>query len=193
MNQKELISGCIRGDRQCQVELFKQFSGKLLGVCIRYTRHRIEAEDILQDAFIKIFKNLEKYEGKGSFEGWLKRIAVNCSLAFAKKVHPVYFVDETPDSSLQMSEVPDAYSNLGKEEIMNLLKRLPESLYVVFNLVVIEGYNHREVGEMLGITEGNSRGSLSRARSKLIEILQSENSVGLDVKKNFNTKVSALN
>ena len=154
-----------------------------MAICRRYTKDPASAQDALQETFINVFKYINSYSGKGSFEGWMRRIAVNCSLAFAKKVHPVYFVDETPDSALQMSEVPDAYSNLGKEEVMNLMKRLPESLYIVFNLVVIEGYNHREVGEMLGITEGSSRGSLSRARSKMIEILQAENSIGLQSKK----------
>jgi len=89
LNQKELIAGCIRGDRQCQKALFQQYSGKLLAVCIRYTRHRMEAEDVLQDAFIKIFKNLEKFEGKGSFEGWMRRIVVNTALKNYNKNTPV--------------------------------------------------------------------------------------------------------
>ena len=183
MTTEELIARCKSGDAQGQSCLVRTYAPRLMAICRRYTKDTASAQDALQETFINTFKYIHSYSGKGSFEGWLKRIAVNCSLAFAKKVHPVYFVDETPDSEHQMSEVPDAYSNLGKEEIMKLLKRLPESLYVVFNLVVIEGYNHREVGEMLGITEGSSRGSLSRARSKLIEILQAENSIGLDVKK----------
>lgn len=192
MTTEELIAKCKSGDAQGQSCLVRTYAPRLMAICRRYTKDPASAQDALQETFINVFKYINSYSGKGSFEGWLKRIAVNCSLAFAKKVHPVYFVDETPDSALQMSEVPDAYSNLGKEEIMGLMKRLPESLYVVFNLVVIEGYNHREVGEMLGITEGSSRGSLSRARSKLIEILQSEHSIGIDAKKNFNTKVRAL-
>ena len=150
-----------------------------MAICRRYTKDPASAQDALQETFINVFKYINTYSGKGSFEGWMKRIAVNCSLAFAKKVHPVYFVDESPQQDFEMSEVPDVYSKLGKEEIMKLLKRLPESLYIVFNMVIIEGYNHREVGEMLGITEGSSRGSLSRARAKLIEILQSENSIGI--------------
>ena len=159
-----------------------------MAICRRYTKDSASAQDALQETFINVFKYLHTYSGKGSFEGWMKRIAVNCSLAFAKKVHPVYFVDDTPASDYEMSEVPDAYSNLGKEEIMRLLKRLPESLYIVFNLVVIEGYNHREVGEMLGITEGSSRGSLSRARAKLIDILNSENNIGLTKKSSLMAK-----
>ena len=183
MTTEELIARCKSGDAQGQSCLVRTYAPRLMAICRRYTKDPASAQDALQETFINVFKYINSYSGKGSFEGWLKRIAVNCSLAFAKKVHPVYFVDESPNSDMQMSEVPDVYSSLGKEEIMKLLKRLPESLFIVFNLVVIEGYNHREVGEMLGITEGSSRGSLSRARSKLIDILQAENSVGINVKK----------
>lgn len=179
MTTEELIAKCKSGDAQGQSCLVRTYAPRLMAVCRRYTKDTASSQDALQETFINVFKYIHTYSGKGSFEGWLKRIAVNCSLAFAKKVHPVYFVDETPNSDLQMSEVPDAYSNLGKEEIMHLMTRLPESLYTVFNLIVIEGYNHREVGELLGITEGSSRGSLSRARAKLIEIVQSEYAAGL--------------
>lgn len=179
MTTEELILKCKSGDAQGQSCLVRTYAPRLMAICRRYTKDPASAQDALQETFINVFKYLHSYSGKGSFEGWMKRIAVNCSLAFAKKVHPVYFVDESPKSDLEMSKIPDVYSTLGKEEILSLMKRLPESLYLVFNLVVIEGYNHKEVGEMLGITEGSSRGSLSRARAKLIEILQSENAVQL--------------
>lgn len=179
MTTEELISRCKSGDAQGQSCLVRTYAPRLMAICCRYTHDPASAQDALQETFINVFKYLHTYTGKGSFEGWLKRIAVNCSLAFVKKIHPVYFAEENSEDALQMSEVPDVYSQLGKEEILTLMKRLPESLFIVFNLIVIEGYNHKEVGEMLGITEGSSRGSLSRARARLIDIVQAEYASGL--------------
>ena len=144
MNQKELIAGCIRGDRQCQMELFRQFSGKLLAVCVRYTRHRMEAEDVLQDAFIKIFKNLEKFEGKGSFEGWMRRIVVNTALKNYNKSsyqREKIGLEDYQESALD----PDVIASLHEEEILKVVGQLPEGYKAVFNLYVIEGFSHREI------------------------------------------------
>lgn len=166
MDQNELIAGCIRGDRNCQVELFQRFSGKLLSVCIRYTRHRMEAEDILQDAFIKIFKNLEKFEGKGSFEGWMRRIVVNTAL---KNYNKSSFQKEK--IGLQDYEEgaldPDVVASLHAEELMNVVSNLPAGYKAVFNLYVIEGYSHREIAEQLEIQESTSRSQLVKARKML--------------------------
>jgi len=166
LNQKELIAGCIRGDRNCHLELFQQYSGKLLGVCIRYTRHRMEAEDILQDAFIKIFTNLHKYEGKGSFEGWMRRIVVNTAL---KNYHKSSYqkekigLEDYQEGALD----PVVISTLHEEEILNVVAKLPDGYRIVFNLYVIEGYSHREIAEQLKIQESTSRSQLVKARKML--------------------------
>lgn len=166
LNLDEIIAGCIRKERTAQVELFKRFSGKLLTVCIRYTRHRMEAEDILQDAFIKIFKNLEKYEGKGSFEGWMRRIVVNTALKNYNK------------SSFQKEKIgledyqggsmdPTVISHLQEEELLKLISQLPDGYRMVFNLYIIEGFSHKEIAERLNIQESTSRSQLVKARKML--------------------------
>jgi len=166
LNQKELIAGCIRGDRQCQKELFRQFSGKLLAVCIRYTRHRMEAEDILQDAFIKIFKNLEKFEGKGSFEGWMRRIAVNTALKNYNKSS--YQKEKIGLEDYQENAIdPDVIASLHEEEILKVIGGLPDGYKTVFNLYVIEGFSHKEIAEQLEIQESTSRSQLVKARKML--------------------------
>ena len=166
MNQEELIAGCIRGDRQSQKELFRQYSGKFLSVCIRYTRHRMEAEDILQDGFIKIFKNLEKFEGKGSFEGWMRRIMVNTAL---KNYHKSSYqkekigIEDYQEGALD----PEVISALYEEELLAVIKELPDGYRVVFNMYVIEGYSHREIANELKIQESTSRSQLVKARKML--------------------------
>jgi len=166
LDQKELIAGCIRGDRQCHLALFQQYSGKLLGVCIRYTRHRMEAEDILQDAFIKIFNNLQKYEGKGSFEGWMRRIAVNTAL---KNYHKSSYqkekigLEDYQEGALD----PEVLSTLHEEEIMGVIAKLPDGYRMVFNLYVIEGFSHKEIATQLKIQESTSRSQLVKARKML--------------------------
>lgn len=145
----------------------------LLAICTRYTGDRHHAQDALQETFVNVFKYIHTYNGKGSLEGWLKRIAVNCSLTYKRKIRPIHFADDSELERSATATVPDVYSTLGKAEIMDLLQELPQSYFLVFNLSIIEGYNHTEIGEMLDITSSTSRSTLSRARSRLIEIMQS--------------------
>jgi len=166
LDQNELITGCINGDTNCQKELFRLYSGKLLSVCIRYTRHRMEAEDILQDAFIKIFQNLQKFEGKGSFEGWMRRITVNTALKNYKKSS--YQKESIGLEDYQEGALdPDVLASLGEEEILNVIAELPKGYRIVFNLYVIEGFSHREIAQQLGIQESTSRSQLVKARNML--------------------------
>lgn len=148
---------------------------------MRYSNDRHHAQDALQETFANVFKYLHTYNGAGSFEGWLKRIAVNCSLTYHRKIKPIHFADDSEMERRSKATVPEIYGELGKEEILKLLKELPESYYMVFNLSVIEGYNHTEIGEMLGISASTSRSTLSRARARLIEIMQKKAHVYHDV------------
>jgi len=120
---------------------------------------------------------LNSYNGSGSFDGWIKRIAVNCSLTFKKKLRATHYAEEIDDRVHHQAEVPDVYGKMNKDEIIALLSELPHSMYTIFNLCIIEGYNHRDVSEMLGISERTSRATLSRARARLIEIMQREESL----------------
>ena len=170
MTEKELIEGCLRENRECQRELFNRYAGKMLTVTRRYARHRLEAEDLLQDAFVKVFDNLAKFEGKGSFEGWVRRIVVNTALknynrsSFQKENIGLPDYHDEPVSAV-------AIANLGEEELLREIAALPDGYRVVFNLYVIEGYSHKEIGKTLNIGESTSRSQLVKARKMLQEKL----------------------
>jgi RNA polymerase sigma-70 factor (ECF subfamily) len=175
LSLEDIIQGCKAGNRKCQDALVQKFAPGLLSLCSRYTADRELAKDALQECFINAFKYMNSYEGKGSFEGWLRRIAVTSSLTLNKKYQKVYFVEESDADHFQNATVPDVYSEMGCEEIMILLKKLPESLYLVFNLYVVEGFVHAEISDLLGITESTSRAALSKARTRLVKLIKEQN------------------
>lgn len=174
LNEEQIIKGCKSGKRKAQDALVNTYAGTLMAICLRYTKDRNIAQDALQETFMNVFKYVASYSGKGSFEGWLKRIAVNCSLTILKKFQSHKFVDQLDDTNFNKAEIPDIYSTLGKEEILKLLQELPNSMYIIFNLNVIEEYNHREISKLLNISERTSRATLSRARARLIKIIERE-------------------
>lgn len=173
MKEKDLIEGCLRGEPTYQKALFQQYAGKMMAVCVRYTRHRLEAEDVLQDAFIKVFKNLAQYQGNGSFEGWIRRIVVNTAL---KNHDRKSFTNEqigiTHDYDYGAD--PEVYSDLNEEALLKMIADLPEGYRLVFNLYAIEGYSHKEIADLMDIKESTSRSQLVKARKmlqqKLIEL-----------------------
>ncbi|MCB0639189.1 MAG: RNA polymerase sigma factor [Lewinella sp.] len=166
MSEQELIQGCLREDAKCQEELFRRYAGSMMAVCLRYARHRLEAEDILQESFIKVFDHIGSFKGKGSFEGWIRRIVVNTALKHYQRKHftnEQIAVEHFPD----VPQHPQAYGRLGESELLDMIARLPEGYRVVFNLYAIEGYNHKEIADMLGIKESTSRSQLVKARKML--------------------------
>lgn len=166
MSEKELIEGAKRRDPRCQRALFERYAPTLMGVCLRYCRNQVEAEDALQEAFIRIFDKLKLYDYKGSFEGWLRRLTVNVALkGYQRKrfTHEQSGLEAVPD---QPSD-PSAYAQLGEQELLSLVAALPEGYRMVFNLYAIEGYSHKEIGEMLGMQEASSRSQLLKARKML--------------------------
>lgn len=166
MTEKELIEGCIREEKSCQKALFLQYAGKMLTVCRRYARHQAEAEDMLQDAFIKIFSNLKQFNFQGSFEGWIRRIVVNNALKNIKKSsfkNEQIGVETLPENSTE----PMIFAQLNEEVLLNLIKELPDGYRFVFNLYVIEGFSHQEIAEQLGIEASTSRSQLVKARKLL--------------------------
>lgn len=166
MTENDIIIGCINEDRQCQRDLFNRYAGKMMTVCLRYARHRMEAEDILQDAFIKVFDNIKRFESKGSFEGWIRRIVVNTALKNASR-HGFQKEIMGTDNVVETSEDPSVLSKLSEDEILGLIQQLPDGYRTVFNLYCIEGFSHKEVGESLGIEESTSRSQLVKARNML--------------------------
>lgn len=152
--------------------------GVLLGICMRYARDRDEAEDILQTGFIKVFKGIDNYKGDGSFEGWIKRIVVNTAIDNyrRKKVRPVTtdseLVDRSSETLVEGEEDESVYNLVPVQEVMDAIQQLSPAYQTVFNLYVMEGYNHNEIAEMLDISVGTSKSNLSKARQNLKRILQ---------------------
>ena len=164
--EQHIIDGCKKGKPDFQKELVLKYSGLLMTVCRRYSRDAEFAKDILQEALIKILKSISNYEEKGSFEAWMKRITINTALKYFDKSsfkNEVFILEDLNDKNV----VPDIYSQLGAEELMTLIDNLPNGFREVFNLFAIEGYSHKEIGELLGVTESTSRSQLTRARSLL--------------------------
>lgn len=168
MTEDELIRGCIKDDPSCQKEIFHRFASRMLGVCNRYARNSADAEDILQDAFIKVFDKIYQFKFEGSFEGWIRRIVVNTALKkyslrrYEKEVSG-YEIKDRDESGME----PSAYAHLTEKELLDLINSLPDGYRIIFNLYVIEGYQHDEIAEMLGIQPGTSRSQLVKARNML--------------------------
>jgi len=171
-----LIKGCIRREADCQKGLFDRYAGILLGVSQRYARNKSDAEDILQDAFIKIFEKIGQFRNEGSLEGWMKRIVVHTAL---KKYSTIRNRLEFANSeTIQQNEPfrePEAQNRLNEKELLAMINNLPDGYRIVFNLYVIEGFQHEEIAQMLNIQPGTSRSQLVKARlmlKKQIEIKQ---------------------
>jgi len=164
---EELIKKCKAGERKAQELLYKTFSSKMLGVCFRYATDKMEAEDMLQNGFIRVFQKIGDYRGDGSFEGWIRRIMVHTSIEYYRKHHKMMQLVDIEESDFEHSANPEVLSSLAAKDLLLLIQTLPPGYRIVFNLYAIEGYTHREIAEMVGITEGASKSQLSRARSVL--------------------------
>lgn len=151
--------------------LYRQFSGKMFAVCLRYFPDRMEAEDILQEGFIKVFTHLGQYTGNGSFEGWIRRVIVNTALEKLRKKSFLIPMTDHVEKQTGTATNP-AISNMGAKELMKLVTGLPQGYRVVFNLYAIEGYSHAEIAEKLGISEGTSKSQLARARVTLQKMVK---------------------
>ncbi len=163
LSDSDIITGCINGDRKFQKALYEKFSGKMFAVCMRYAGEYTKAEDLMQDGFIKVYRNIEKFRGEGSFEGWIRRIVVNACIEHFRKKTTLYAIQETDVKSYEYYD-HNALESLKQEDIMKMVSELSNGYRTVFNLYVVEGYTHREIGEMLNISEGTSKSQLSRAR-----------------------------
>jgi RNA polymerase sigma-70 factor (ECF subfamily) len=168
MDHQKLVKDCLKGKLQAQRELYEHFAKQMLGVCYRYTRSVKDAEDVLQEGFVKVYHHLAQYKNEGELGAWIRRIMVNTALNFLKRnrkyqqemyfnqeyLHPV--TDDNPVVKLEAKELAD------------LIRQLPHGYQVIFNLHAVEGYSHVEIGELLGISDGTSRSQYSRARNLLI-------------------------
>ena len=170
---QKVLEGCIRGERKSQQVLYMMFYGKMLGVCLRYSKDPDDARDILQDGFVKAFLNLKNFGASGSFEGWLRRIMVNTAIDFYRKSkQSVVFANSeyVEANGSDMKEESDGelnYEGINTNEIMEAIQKLSPAYRTVFNMYVVDGYSHKEIAEQLGISEGTSKSNLSKAKMNL--------------------------
>jgi RNA polymerase sigma-70 factor (ECF subfamily) len=167
MDEQQLIEGCRKGTRLAQKELYDAYSRRMMGVCLRYVSSRETARDILQDGFVKVFTSIDSYTGTGSFEGWMRKIFVNCALEYLRKsdvLRDAVDLDHTREISGANYSV---IAELSANELMNLVQELPAGFRTIFNLFAIEGFSHKEISGMLDITESTSRSQYTRAKQLL--------------------------
>ncbi|CAK7072248.1 RNA polymerase sigma factor [Parabacteroides sp. APC149_11_2_Y6] len=167
MTEKQLIESCKKGERLAQKELYDTYSRKMMGVCLRYVNDRETARDLLQDGFVKVFTSMDSYTGLGSFEGWLRKIFVNCALEYLRKSDVLREAADLDNSAELVNPDSSVISEMSAAELMKLVQQLPAGFRAVFNLFAIEGYSHKEIGEMLDITESTSRSQFTRAKQLL--------------------------
>jgi RNA polymerase sigma factor (sigma-70 family) len=169
VTEAQLIQACKEEDRRAQKLLYDRYSPGMMGVCRRYIKHLEDAEDVLVEAFFKVLTNIHQYKGNGSFEGWIRRIVVNQSLMFLRKRHNFSMTVEI--SNIPLSAPASIASELAADDILNLLSQLPTGYRTVFNLYVLEGYKHREIADMLGISINTSKSQLILAKKRMQALL----------------------
>ena len=168
--EDDLITGCRRGDHHAQQRLFDLYSSRMYGICLRYVKSTMQAEDVLVMAFTKVFDRIGQFKGEGSFEGWIRRITVNEALTSLRKTRMMMietdleYADREPDYD-RLSD------HLEEEDLLKMIEKLPPGYRVVFNMYAIDGFSHKEIADHLGITENTSKSQLSRARTFLQKLL----------------------
>ncbi|MDE3125407.1 MAG: sigma-70 family RNA polymerase sigma factor [Bacteroidota bacterium] len=171
-NDKQLINDCILGKSEAQKKLYLKYSPKMMVVCLRYSSNKQDAEDLLQEGFLKIFKGLNQYKWEGSFEGWMRKIFVNTALAKFRnknKLMPIVHIDNIEK---HIDEHLNIEGNIDGKLLLKLVQLLPDAYKIVFNLYVFEGYKHKEIAAMLNITEGTSKSNLHDARQILQNLIR---------------------
>lgn len=179
MSLEQLITNCINQDAKAQSQLYKQYASKLFTLCLKYSRNYAEAEDNLHDAFITVFSKIDQYNNKGSFEGWLKRIAINTSLQRYRDNAGVF--DIVNEERIEDVKVDINDSDVSIDFLLGIIQELPDRYRLVFNLYVLDGYSHVEISELINISTGTSKSNLARARMILKEKIE-------DYKANFNSR-----
>lgn len=164
---ENILQACIRKDLKAQKALYDHFSSTMFAVCMRYSNGREDAKDILQEGFIKVFGKLDQFSGKGSLEGWMKRIFINTALEHYR-VNKVYQQQSDVEEAYNVSQAPQALGKITQKEILLVLSKMAPGYRTILNMFIIEGYAHAEIAEMLGISEGTSKSQLSRARAQFI-------------------------
>ena len=161
--EKALLQGCQSGDRHCQQRLYEQYAPRMFALCLRYADDYHQGEDLLQEGFLKVYRALGSFRGDGSFEGWLRRVFVNTAIEHHRKKHHLYPLLDVPNAD-QEEHDPGVLDQLAVDDLMGLVNALSPGYRAVFNLYAVEGYPHKDIAQMLGISEGTSKSQLARAR-----------------------------
>ncbi len=185
MSEAEIIKGCLKNNRESQKAFYEMFYGKMKGVCLRYSNSRLDAEEVLHEGFLKVFENLKNNKETDHLEDWMRKIMITSSIDHIRKnkqnlliVSTVHENKKTKSAVEQINE-DNAFLNLGKEEILKAVQELTSGYRTVYNLFVVDGYSHKEIAEMLDISEDTSRLNLSKAkfalRKNLMQFLNTHN------------------
>jgi RNA polymerase sigma factor (sigma-70 family) len=175
-NLEKVIADCIENKRKAQIDLYNHYAPMLLAICGRYIADKSEAEDILQDSFLKILKNIKEYEGKGQFENWMRRIVINTAITHYHREKKHYYhdeIDNVHDYELKFDLSPE--KEMEVQELQSLLARMPDGYRIIFNLFAIEGYKHKEIAEQLNIEESTSKTQYLRAKNWIIKEMKKMN------------------
>ncbi len=172
--EQQILEGCKKGDRAAQEQLYRHFAPTMLGICMRYSKDKDEAEDIMQDGFIKVFTNIDRFREEGSFEGWIKRIMVNTALNHyhkAQKTNSHRNIEDIREVDIVSDDEPMPKTRFSQKEMLDAIRELPEGYSNIFNLYVFEKYKHKEIAEMLNISVNTSKSQLAKARIYLKKVL----------------------
>ncbi|MGF1533665.1 MAG: RNA polymerase sigma factor [Bernardetiaceae bacterium] len=171
LHYETLIEGCRKGKAKAQSALYQEFAPNVMGVCVRYAPRAHEAEDIFQEAFIKIFKHIGKVREPAALPGWIRRLAANTAIDYFHQQKKHLHHSDTEDIQQEDTLYEDAFALLSTQELLGYIQELPDGYRIVFNMYVIEGYAHKEIAERLGISEGTSKSQLARAKQRLRQCL----------------------
>ena len=167
MDDNTLVIECVKGNAKAKRMLFDKFASKMMAVCIRYANDTMDAEDVLQEGFVKVFGKLADFKMEGSLEGWIRRIMVNTSLDALRRNKRFQNDSKLEDVDFKISSSELASDHLLAEDLLKMIQALPEGYKVIFNLFAIEGYSHKEIADLLGVSENTSKSQYSRARAYL--------------------------
>lgn len=171
--ESQLVENCIKGERASQKALYEMYSAKMFSICLKYSKNQMDAEDILQEGFVKLFNNLARFRGEGSFEGWVRRIFVNTAIEHIRRKKLNTSVGEGMEN-LIADKHHNALDNLYEKDIIKTSQTLSDGYRTVFNLYAIDGYSHKEIASKLGITESTSKSQFSRAKAILRNMIQNK-------------------
>ncbi len=174
LSEESIIEGCIQRNQRAQRMLYEKFAPAMYPLCLRYVREISEAEDVLISGFMRAFEKINTYSGKGSFSGWLRKIMINQALGHLRKNKTMYLEVDIEAAEYQQQAI-DSGNHLEADDLLKLVRQLPMGYRTVFNLYAIEGYSHKEIAELLGISENTSKSQLSRARGLLQKQILGEN------------------